>query len=180
VTKSHVTSEILYFSPDNGTDHEKLCKPLTSCNKRLRVWCGMVWYNSQLFYSDHDVNSLLLLFLWHTIPSSTCCRLHVPIMESFYIPSDSPRSITGHLKPWNDVFLSHWASEDKAVMISEKNLTYHDGFIFQPFFLIYSFIGPFYYAKSKVVLFCICSFVHMILILFKHFVLILFKHFVYV
>ena len=26
--KCDITSEILYFIPDNGTDHEKLCKPL--------------------------------------------------------------------------------------------------------------------------------------------------------
>jgi len=28
VTKSDVTSEILYFFSDNGKDKEKLCKPL--------------------------------------------------------------------------------------------------------------------------------------------------------
>ena len=28
VKTCHVTSEILIFFPDNGTDHEKLCKPL--------------------------------------------------------------------------------------------------------------------------------------------------------
>jgi hypothetical protein len=95
---------------------------------------------SQHFDSDHYgiMNSLLLLFLWCIIPSSVC-RLHVHIMEIIYIPSDSPRSFTRHLKPRNDVFLSHWSSEDKAIMVSEKILTYHDGFVSDFFYYLFIF-----------------------------------------
>ena len=44
VTKCHVTSEILNFFPDNGTDHEELCKPLLPNIKKINI-------NSQHLFS---------------------------------------------------------------------------------------------------------------------------------